>query len=108
LGHAVAYTFAALVGLVILRRRLGSLEGRRLAPILIQIVLAGVATGVVAWLVATWVGEALGTATIGPQILQVAGGMLAGSVTYLGIAAALRMPELRLIRQAVFGRMGRR
>jgi hypothetical protein len=29
-------------------------------------------------------------------------------VTYLGIAAALRMPELRLIRQSVFGRLGRR
>jgi putative peptidoglycan lipid II flippase len=104
LGHATAYTFAALVAVVVLRRRLDGLEERRLAPALAQIVMAGVATGAAAWLVARAVASAVGTAALGGQVLQVGGGLLAGVVTFLGITAALKMPELRLIRFALVER----
>ena len=107
LGHATAYTFAALMAAFILHRRLGGLEGRRLAPVLGQILLAGAGTGAASWLVAHWVGSALGTASFGPQLLQVGGGLVAGVGTFLVISMAFRMPELQLIKQAAL-RWGRR
>ena len=108
LGHATAYTFAAIVATIVLRRRLGGLEGRRLTPALAQILLAGAATGGVSWLVARGVAGWLGTATLGPQLLQVVGGMAAGLGTFLAIAVALRLPELRLIKVSMSSWLGRR
>jgi putative peptidoglycan lipid II flippase len=107
LGHATAYTFAAIVAVIVLRRRLGGLDGRRLAPALGQILAAGAATGGAAWLAARFIGASLGTATLGPQILQVGGGVVAGFGIFIAIAVTLRMPELSLIRDAVL-RRGRR
>jgi putative peptidoglycan lipid II flippase len=107
LGHATAYTFAALVAAFVLRRRLDGLEGRRLAPVLGQILVAGAATGGASWLVSRGVAAGLGTASLGPQLLQVGGGLAAGLFTFLGVATAFRMPELRLIKQAVLARVGR-
>jgi putative peptidoglycan lipid II flippase len=108
LGHATAYTFAAVVAVVILRRRLGGLEGRRLLPALGRIVLAGLATGVVAYVVARSLGEAFGTASLGPQLLQVGGGLVAGALTFLALAAAFRMQELTVITQMVRAKVARR
>jgi putative peptidoglycan lipid II flippase len=104
LGHATAYTFAAVVAVIVLRRRLGGLEGRRLAPALGQILVAGAATGGASWLVARGIEAWLGTATLGPQLLQVGSGIAVGLGTFLAIAAAFKMPELALIRESAFRR----
>jgi putative peptidoglycan lipid II flippase len=104
LGHATAYTFAAIFAVIVLRRRLGGLEGRRLAPALGQILLAGAATGGASWLVARAIAASAGTPALGPQILQVGGGILAGVAAFLAITVALRMPELQLIRKTIVGR----
>jgi putative peptidoglycan lipid II flippase len=108
LGHATAYTFAALVAVIILRRRLGGLEGRRLAPALGQIVLAGALTGAASWLVSRGVAAALGTEALGAQLLQVGAAIFIGLGVFLAITVALRLPELRLIRETVLGRWGGR
>ncbi|HEV8421577.1 MAG TPA: hypothetical protein VGR13_09515, partial [Actinomycetota bacterium] len=73
-----------------------------------RILLGGVATGAVAYAVARWLGEAFGTAGLGPQLLQVGGGVVAGAMTFLAVAAAFRMQELTLIAQVVRSRVGRR
>src|SRR5439155_10426268 len=44
LGHATAYTFAAVVSVVIIRRRLGGMEGRSVTRGLTQVVVAAGAT----------------------------------------------------------------
>lgn len=108
LGHATAYTFAAIAAAIILRRRLRGLEGRRLAPAFGQILVAGAATGAVAYGVARWFGDAFGTAGLGPQLLQVGGGVIAGLLTFIALAAAFRMQELSLIAQMVRSRVARR
>src|SRR2546430_16182364 len=77
-GPTTAYTFAAVMAAFILHRRLGGLEGRRLAPVLGQILVAGAATGGASWLVARWVSDAVGTALLGPQLLQGGRGVVAG------------------------------
>jgi putative peptidoglycan lipid II flippase len=108
LGHATAYTFAAIVAVFILRRRLGGLEGRRLLPAFGRILVGGLATGAASYVAARWLGDVLGTASLGPQLLQVGGGILAGLVAFIGVAAAFRMQELSLIREMVRARVGRR
>jgi putative peptidoglycan lipid II flippase len=107
LGHATAYTFAAITAAVLLRRRLGGLEGRRLAVPLLKILLGGVATGVAAFLVSRLVARTLGTASFGPQLLQVTGGVAAGVGAFLAVAVAFQMQELQLIRQVVRERLNR-
>jgi len=107
LGHATAYTCAAVIAAFVLHRRLGGLEGRRLAPVLGQILVAGAGTGAASWLAARWLGSAVGTTSLGPQLLQVGGGLVAGVGTFLAIAVAFRMPELQLIKQSAL-RWGRR
>jgi len=105
LGHATAYTFAAIVAVLILRRRLGGLEGRRLLPAFGRILLGGLATGAAAYLAARWLGDVFGTASLGPQLLQVGGGVVTGGLSFLAVAAAFRMKEFTLIAQIVRSRV---
>ncbi|HEX9236699.1 MAG TPA: murein biosynthesis integral membrane protein MurJ, partial [Actinomycetota bacterium] len=107
LGHATAYTFAAAIAAVILRKRLGGLEGRRLLGVLGQIMAAGVLTGAAAFAVSRWVGHVLGTDSLGPQLLQVGGGVVAGFIAFISAAAAFRMQELALIKQFIQARVRR-
>jgi putative peptidoglycan lipid II flippase len=107
LGHATAYTFAAVTAAVILHRRLGGLERRTLLPALGQIGLAGLACGAAAYVVSRWIGEAVPPSTLGPQLLQVAAGMVAGGAAFVAVAAAFRLQELTLIRGLFGARTGR-
>jgi len=44
---------------------------------------------------------------LGPQLLQVSGGIAAGGLSFVAVAMALRMQELTLIVQMVRSRIGR-
>lgn len=107
LGHAVAYTFAAVVSGGVLRRRTGGLEGRRLASGLLRIGVAAGATGLVAWLVAAVVGDAVGTETIFEQAVQVASGVAAGLTIFVSVVVLLRVEEFELVKRFVLARVRR-
>jgi putative peptidoglycan lipid II flippase len=107
LGHATAYTFAAVVSGVVIRRRLGGLDGRRVLLALAKILAAGAGTGAAALAASRWVGDRLGTASIGDQLVQVGAGVAAGTVGFLLISAALRTDELSMLWRMVAGRSGR-
>ncbi|HEX2030653.1 MAG TPA: murein biosynthesis integral membrane protein MurJ, partial [Actinomycetota bacterium] len=107
LGHAIAYTFAAVVAGVILRRRLGGLEGRRLGSGLGRIGVAAAATGAAAWGAARAVGAAVGVETLAGQLAQVASGVSAGLIVFVGAAVLFRMEELDLIGRTVLARFRR-
>jgi putative peptidoglycan lipid II flippase len=108
LGHATAYTFAAITAGVILRRRLHGLDGRRLGVGLAKIGLGGALTGGAAFLVSRLVERTVGSASLGPQLLQVGGGILAGGATFLLTSVALRLEELQLIKELAMERLRRR
>ncbi|HEX9311914.1 MAG TPA: hypothetical protein VGA30_03670, partial [Actinomycetota bacterium] len=108
LGHATAYTFASVTAAVIISRRVGGFDVRQLARALGQILLAGLATGAAALLVSRSIGTALGTASLGPQTLQVVAGVVAGAGAFLAVVAAFRMPELSMVRELVRSRWTRR
>jgi putative peptidoglycan lipid II flippase len=82
--------------LVLFRRRLGRIDGRRLASSYGRILVAAVIAAGVAG--AVWLGldEALGR-SIGAQIVSVGGAILVSIPVYLGLAHLLRIPELRAL-----------
>jgi putative peptidoglycan lipid II flippase len=108
LGHATAYTFAAIASVTILSRRLGGLEWRPLGRALTQILVAGLAAGAAAWAVARVVAGSLGSASLGPQLLQVGGGVVIGVAVFVMLAWAFRLQELDYIRRLLPGRWSER
>jgi len=107
LGHATAYTFAALAAAVAIRRRLGGLEGRVVLAGLGKVLVGGAATGAVAYLAAQGLEEALNTSTLLGQSLQVLGAVAAGVAAFLALAVLLRMEDLQLLRSFVSARFRR-
>jgi putative peptidoglycan lipid II flippase len=107
LGHAIAYTFAATASGVILRKRLGGLEGGRLARGMVKIAVAAAATGGAAWLAAHGLGVAVGTSSFFEQALQVGLGLIAGLVTFVVASLALRIEEFDLVKRTLMARFRR-
>jgi putative peptidoglycan lipid II flippase len=104
LGHAVSYWFASTVLLLLIRRRIGPIGGRRIAASLVRILVAGLATAAVAWLVAEGFEQWLGTTTIATQTAQVLGAVVAGLAVFIASAAALRIEEVGLVRRQIGAR----
>ena len=74
---------------MLIRRRVGRIDGRRILASLGRILVAGLATAAVAWLVAEGFEQWLGTKTLGEQAAQVLGAVVAGLAVFVASAAAL-------------------
>jgi putative peptidoglycan lipid II flippase len=91
LANSVATTLEALLLVWLVRRSMGSIEGRALANSLLRTAAAAGVMAAVLWGVESWIGERSGL-----QLL-VAGsaGLLLGAGVYLGVSLLLRHPELK-------------
>ena len=107
LGHALAYTFAAVAAGLVLRRRLGGLEGRDLVRGLAKVLAGAAATGGAAWGAATLMARLVSVDTFGGQVMEVGAGVLAGLIVFIGAALVLRMEEFDLIRRTLSARLRR-
>ncbi|HYT30201.1 MAG TPA: murein biosynthesis integral membrane protein MurJ [Actinomycetota bacterium] len=107
MGHASAYTFAAITSAIVLRRRLSGIDGRRVSVSIAKTVLAGGAAAGAAFVAARLVAGTLGTATLGPQAAQVGGGLAAGLLAFVLAAVALRIHEVDLLRRLLTSRVKR-
>ena len=107
LGHATAYTFAAITAGVVLRRRLGGIEGRALSRGVAKILAGASLTAVGARGVATLLQRTLGAETLLEQVVQVGTSVLAGLIIFLSAALLLRMEELELVRRTISARLRR-
>ncbi len=94
LAWSIAYAIAAVATLVVLRRRLGPLDGRRITATVSRIVLASAVLAAVVWLLVT----VLGTSTRGRAVVAVAVAVVVGGLAYLGSLFALRVDEVRGLR----------
>lgn len=107
LGTAIAATVNALLLLWLLRGRIGDLEGRRNARVLVRIVLASVMMGLAAWAAEHWLAAALpgdGTLVRGVRVfssIAIALGVL------VAVARLLRIEEFTAALARVTSRMGR-
>jgi len=107
LGNTVAYTFASIVSLVVLRRRLGGLERGYVLRGLTQVIVASVVTAGVAWVAAELVGKVVATDAAGGELLQVVVAVGAGLATYFALASAMHMEELAVLKRLVPARLRR-
>ena len=81
---------------VVLRRRLGRLDGRGIASSYARIAVASAAAAATAFGVWYGLDETLGR-SLGAQILSVGIGILAAAAAYLACAALLRVRELQTL-----------
>jgi putative peptidoglycan lipid II flippase len=104
LGHALAYTFAAVAAALLLRRRLGGLEGRSLGAGLARIAGAAALTGAAAWGATRLMSHVVDADTFGGQIVVVGVGVMAGLIIFLGAALLFRLEELELVKRTLRAR----
>jgi putative peptidoglycan lipid II flippase len=97
LANSIAIGVESLIGLVILHRRWGSIQASRVGTAVLKSGVAAAAMGA-----AIYAFEQF--ASPGPAYLAVVGGGL-GVLVYFGVAAALRMDELRVMSAAVWRRL---
>ncbi|HET9591972.1 MAG TPA: lipid II flippase MurJ [Solirubrobacterales bacterium] len=101
-GTGIGTTVAVVAQAVILRRKFGGLELRRLFSTSLKITIAAAALAGVGWLVWDVLDEALGRG-LGGQIVSLTVGLGAGGLVYVAIAKLLRVEELeqmtRLLRR---------
>jgi putative peptidoglycan lipid II flippase len=94
LGHAASYLFATVVGLVLIRRRLGSLDARRIGRTLIRAVPAAAVTALVAWSVAAGIDAIGDTELVVWRVVQVSAAVVAGVIVYVVGALMLGLEEV--------------
>jgi len=94
LGHAASYVATTAVGLVLLRSKLGSLDGRRVGRTIARAVPAAAVTALVAWLVAAGVAEVVDTDLVIWRLVQVGLAVAAGVGTYLVAALMSGIEEV--------------
>jgi putative peptidoglycan lipid II flippase len=100
LAFSGAYTAAAVVTLVVLRRRIGGVDGRRICDMTGRVLVPGLAVAVVTWAISRGLGwdgtlQAAGTTAVG---------LLAAAFLYIGGLVVLRVPELGMLRALLPGR----
>lgn len=91
-ADAVFFTLHTAVLLLILRRRRGGFDGRRVLSVFARVALASLAGAGVAW-VATYLTPGLTASSLGFLVQLVVGGVL-GLATCYGLIALMRVEEL--------------
>jgi putative peptidoglycan lipid II flippase len=89
-AFAGAYGGASVLTLLVLRRRLGYIDGRRLIDTLSRSLAAGGLVALVTWLIARGLGWSGPWVALGTTIV----GVVVGFAEYIAVTAALRMREL--------------
>ena len=99
-SYSAAYTIAAIVAFAALRRRVGRLEGRRLAVTTGKIAIAAGVMGVVTW----GASRAVGSPTGGGAVVRLVVGVLVGVVVYGAGLLLLRVEEVDWVRSRLLRR----
>jgi len=98
LGNTTAYTFASVVAVAIIRRRLGRLEGRTILRGVTQVTVASLVMAGVAFAAAHLMQHAISTASFGGQAAQVVLSVGAGVATFVAVASAMHIEELGVLK----------
>lgn len=106
LGFAISYFFAITVSWLVLRRRVGGLDGKRVARTLTRLTVAAVPGGVVAYAIASVATRSLGEGSIASLVSLILG-LVGVAGTYLVMAKKLRVAEVATVLDLVRSRIPR-
>jgi putative peptidoglycan lipid II flippase len=106
-GHAAAYVFGVILQGRSLSKRIGGIDGTRIARSSGRIAVAAAGMGVVVWGLAEILERALTGTSALEQTLVVLVPVGAGAVAYLALAAAVKVEELAFVRGLLGGRFRR-
>src|SRR5207249_7060784 len=101
LGHATAYTFAAVAAAVLMRRKLGGLEGRVVLRGIAKVLVGGGMTAIASFGASRALAAAVDTRTVIGQVTQVTGSIAIGLLVFVAAALLLRMEDLQLVKEFV-------
>jgi putative peptidoglycan lipid II flippase len=107
LGYATGYAFAAALALIVLRRRVGALDGRRTLGAIARVLASGVAAAGAAWLVSRGLGRAMPPVDTAGRALQVFGSVAVGVLVFAACALILRIEEVDTVRRTAMARFRR-
>lgn len=106
-GHAIAYAFAVFAQARVLSRRIGGLDRVRVVNSATRIALAAAGMGVLVWLALEGVTSLVDEDTLVGQGISVAVPVMIGVASFVGLAHALKVPELDYVRSVLGRRLGR-
>lgn len=98
LGNSTAYLFGSILVWAVLRKRLGSIDGKRVAASLIRICIASTAMGVACWATCWGMKEIVGDVRFLHQLLQVSSAIVVSLVVFLASAHIVGSEEIQSIR----------
>jgi putative peptidoglycan lipid II flippase len=108
LGHATSYAFATLVCLVILRKRLGRIDGTRILGTLVRVIPISVLSAGAAFLTSQAIQQAFGSATGNiSRLAQVTGGVVVGLLVFGASTLIVKLEEADEVKDAVLRRFRR-
>lgn len=100
-GLALAYSLAGIINmlvlLVLLRRKIGSLNGWRMLYSFGQTLVASFMMGIAVWYTARFSSAFFGVTTKLGQLLQVGSGILVGAVVFAMVVQTFRMEESEMV-----------
>jgi putative peptidoglycan lipid II flippase len=105
LGTALAAMFNAVTLLWLLRRRLGGLDGRRIATSLLKIVVASIVMGLAAWYMSFWLTRAIPDDALLWKAVRVTAAISTGVAVLVLSARALRIAEFEEALKRVLRRL---
>jgi putative peptidoglycan lipid II flippase len=95
LGTSLAATVNATLLLVFLSRRIGGIDGRRVAVTLAKILVASIAMGAAAYFTESWLAAGTPAGGVAIRLMRVFGAIAAGVATLGVVAWMLHIAELR-------------
>jgi putative peptidoglycan lipid II flippase len=107
LGTVAGTAAMTFFQMYVLRRGLGSIEGRATLSAVVRMLLAGAALAGSSWLVWDLLDSALGR-SLSAQIVSLGAGIAVGIVVYAAGAVLLRVPEAGQISRLITGRLRRK
>lgn len=99
LGNTTAYVLGTIGVWILLRRRMGSLDGRRITLSLSKICGASAVMGGSIYLTAWGCDRLFGSSSFWELLIRVSASIAVGSVVYLGLAVLLRSEEMAALRR---------
>ena len=108
LGHATSYVFATVVSLIVLRKRLGGIDGARILSTLLRVIPASLLAAGAAFLTAQGVHHAFGS-DVGnlSRLVEVSAGVLVGLLVFGVSTLIVRIDEADEVKDAVLRRFRR-